>query len=39
MKGNITGDSIDLEPCDYILDSEDDKLYYQESIPMSYDYE
>lgn len=39
MEGNITGDSINLLPCDYILDSEDQPGYYQESIPLSYDYE
>lgn len=37
--GNITGDSIDLSPCDYILDSENNIEWYQESIPLSYTYE
>lgn len=39
INGNITGDSINLLPCDYILDSEDQPGYYQESIPLSYEYE
>ena len=39
INGNITGDSINLLPCDYILDSENAVEYVQESIPMNYDYE
>ena len=39
INGNITGDSINLEPCDYELDSENINKYFQESIPMKYNYE
>lgn len=41
MQGNITGDSIDLNPCDYVLDTEEDhiKQYINDSIPLSYEYE
>ena len=28
-KGNITGDSINLNPCDYILDSENTFDFYE----------
>lgn len=39
INGNITGDSINLEPCDYILDSEQRELYYQDSFIMDYVYD
>ena len=37
--GDITGDSIDLRPCDYILDSESHDEYYQEGMTLEYVYE
>ena len=37
--GDITGDSIDLRPCDYILDSEKYDEYMQDSLPLDYTYE
>ena len=39
MRGNITGDSINLDPCDYILDQEDWSNLQQDSIPLDYTYE
>ena len=37
--GDITGDSIDLRPCDYILDSEKYDSYVQDTLPLDYTYE
>lgn len=39
MQGNITGDSIDLTPCDYVLDSETKEHYKQESFMLDYIYD
>ena len=40
-KGNITSDSIDLQPCDYLLKAESDidweKIFYEEVSIVNYE--